>query len=520
MQDTCLQNKSGVLRAAPSPNSASVRCSLILPSAAEPSELAAYLDRLTRKSVGCDYEVIIHGQHAASHGRYLLFVRELVDFDIAVLEESIRELEVSGNGLSVSGTGKFVLVERSLYQRVGRLDALLGSAGFPHTAVPTACESAHREQSPECGHRLSACGPDTVIDPDVVIDAPQRVRIGANCVIRKGVVLRPEEGEIVIGDNCVIDHYSVLHGRGGIYIGDWTVIAAHVSFYAEGRRHDSFDIPMAEQVDGDSAIYLMGDNWIGAGAVIRGDVTIGKGTMILPNSTVTESLPMACTAQGSPARLTGKRHQGDWDSRKEERAVSEGMPENVQRHVLKRAALIAQLIEPQDQILDVGCGEGIIAAILREKAARVRGCDYSKDAVQTAMERHPGIEFTCCNSTNLPFADESFDKVVLSDVAEHLMPVQLAKTLGEIHRTLRPRGVLVLATPLTGKGRRATNYAHLYEYSEGQIRTVLGKLFDDVQLVDQDFGLLVARKVHISSGSLATDSQKGACRSHGGKSTS
>jgi 2-polyprenyl-3-methyl-5-hydroxy-6-metoxy-1,4-benzoquinol methylase len=225
-------------------------------------------------------------------------------------------------------------------------------------------------------------------------------------------------------------------------------------------------------------------------------------------------------AGGAPAQPTGKRHRSGWDTHKEERAVSEGMPESICRHVMNRALLIKQWIEPQDRVLDVGCGEGIITAVLAEQARSIIGCDYSSEAVRIAAERHPDIEFVCCNSTNLPFGAGSFDKVTMSDVAEHLLPVQFTKTLKEIHRVLLPGGMLILATPLTGKGANGANYAHIYEYSESEIERTLDKLFCDVRLVDKEFGLIVGRQWRMSDDMAATDLQKGACRSYGGESAS
>jgi 2-polyprenyl-6-hydroxyphenyl methylase/3-demethylubiquinone-9 3-methyltransferase len=81
------------------------------------------------------------------------------------------------------------------------------------------------------------------------------------------------------------------------------------------------------------------------------------------------------------------------------------------------------------QPVDVGCGEGIITAVLSEKTRTIIGCDYSIEALEIARKQHPDIEFVYSNSTSLAFSDRSFTKVVMADVAEHLMPVQLIKTL-------------------------------------------------------------------------------------------
>jgi acetyltransferase-like isoleucine patch superfamily enzyme/SAM-dependent methyltransferase len=498
-----------------------MRCSIILPASSPVSELMAYAERLSRQNIPDDYEVVLGAGAAeterlrlgtsmpnvrrvtlpataasgslpdycaaSARGTYLLFVQQIVDFSLGAVDESIRELEGSGNELSISQTGRFVLVTQSLYRRAGHLQALFEQLGSG--------DSAPRPTAPGATH-----GTSTFIDPDVTIDSPERVRIGANCVICRGVVLRSEGGEIVIGDHCVIDHYCILHGQGGIYIGDWTRLEPHCGLYAQGHTCDRFDVPLMKQGGRGRGIYLMGDSRIGASTVICDDVTIGKGTVVSPNSVVTESLPMACMAGGFPARLSGKRHQGAWETHKQERAAAEGMPNAVCQHVMERASLIEQLVEPGDCVLDVGCGEGLITAMLAKKAANVVGCDYSKEAVQIARQRCPNVEFVCCNSTNLPFADGSFGKVTLSDVAEHLMPVQFIKTIENIHRVLRPAGVLVLATPLTGRGASSAHYAHIYEYSLAEMRQILERFFCDVQHVNKKFGLVIARRRPVPAG--------------------
>ena len=338
------------------------------------------------------------------------------------------------------------------------------------------------------------CGPGTFIDPEVIIESPESVKIGSNCIIRKGVVLRPEGGEIIIGDNCVINHYCVFHGKGGIYIGDWTIVAPHCGFYAQNHTYENFDVPITKQPNTGRGIFLMGDNWVGAHSVICDDVTIGKGAVIGANSTVTKSVSMASIAVGSPARVIKKRYTGDWNFHNRERAVINGMPIKIYEHVNQRGLLIKELIDTKDSILDIGCGEGIITAILAEKAPNIVGCDYSIEAVGIAKEQYPHVEFVYSNSTNLAFGDESLKKVIMSDIAEHLMPVQFVKTLFEVNRVLQRGGKLILATPITGKQQNTSTYAHIYEYSEAEIKRLLNEIFLETELVNEQFGLFVAQK--------------------------
>ncbi len=519
MEDAYLEAKHAPARTAHLGKRQGLRCSIVLPASTTPEGIREFVGRLNSRCLSAAYEVVID-VHAA-RGKFLLLMRQVVPFDVHVLEESIRELERSGNQLSVSDTGNFTLVERSFYLASRELERSGAIATNSHELARTdGGDVVHRVRNLNGDPVEIRTGADTFIDPETIVDSPQSVRIGAHCTIRKGVVLRPEGGEIVMGDNCTIDPYCVLDGGGGIHLGDWTVIAPHCSLHAHHHEATRFDIPLVRQVGGGHGIFLMGDDWVGHGTVIEDDVTIGKGTIIWPNSTVTESLPMACLARGAPAQITGRRHCGDWDTRKEERAVAEGMPEKVYRHVMKRAALIEQWIGPKDRVLDVGCGEGLVTALLARRAAAIVGIDYSKEAVLDARRRYPAIEFICGNSTHLPFPNESFTKVTMSDVAEHLMPAQFVRSLREIHRVLRADGVLVLATPLTARGTHGANYAHIYEYGDVEMTRILGGLLSDIRLIDKEFGLFVACKKSASPQKSTACSQKGASVPHGGKSTS
>ncbi len=338
-------------------------------------------------------------------------------------------------------------------------------------------------------------GHNTLIDPEVVVDHPRSVKIGAHCIIRKGVVLRPEDGEIIIGDHCVINHYTIFHGKGGIYVGDWTVIGPHCGFYAQNHSYEKFDLPITQQKNVGKGIYLMGDNWLGSHSVICDDVTLGKGAIVGANSTVTKSVPLGCIAVGSPAYVAKKRYTGSWDFTKAERAsISAEMPLDIRSHVERRGQLLREMVLPNDRILDVGCGEGIIAGILGDKCESIIGCDYSLEALCLAEERYKNIKFFYSNCTSLRFNDDSFTKVLLSDVAEHLLPQQFVNTLKEIRRVLTKDGVLILTTPLTHRGSNCSTYAHIYEYSKDELESVLGCIFSSVYLVDMDLGIFTCSK--------------------------
>src|SRR3984957_18492412 len=105
---------------------------------------------------------------------------------------------------------------------------------------------------------------------------------------------------------------------------------------------------------------------------------------------------------------------------------------------------------PGARMLDVGYGRGeLLYHCAKKKGAIVAGVDYSEDAYKIAKEtlaEIPGADVRHADSRRLPFADESFDRVVSGDVIEHLCYEDGIRMLKEIRRVLRPGGFMVVHT--------------------------------------------------------------------------
>jgi SAM-dependent methyltransferase len=103
----------------------------------------------------------------------------------------------------------------------------------------------------------------------------------------------------------------------------------------------------------------------------------------------------------------------------------------------------AELPETPWEHLDIGPGDGALITLLRERfGVRSRACD----AVEGLMRvRDVAVEPCDINRQALPYADDTFELVTLTEVIEHLDHHRFA--LGEIRRVLRPGGLLVLSTP-------------------------------------------------------------------------
>lgn len=118
----------------------------------------------------------------------------------------------------------------------------------------------------------------------------------------------------------------------------------------------------------------------------------------------------------------------------------------------RRARRIIEELDPKDgdRILDVGCGDGFYLHLLSNLGLDLdlTGCDFDPNALKSAKKNLKGKKVKLIQADlmkKLPFKDKSFDKIVMSEVAEHL-PDDVGG-LREVYRVLKPGGVLCLSVP-------------------------------------------------------------------------
>ena len=99
-----------------------------------------------------------------------------------------------------------------------------------------------------------------------------------------------------------------------------------------------------------------------------------------------------------------------------------------------------------DRVLDCGCGMGFHLLVL-ESLRRLRLVGLDPDAERLERARAEGVtaELVHGDARQLPFRDASFDKVLMTEVLEHIRDDRQA--LREVRRVLRPGGVLALSVP-------------------------------------------------------------------------
>jgi len=100
------------------------------------------------------------------------------------------------------------------------------------------------------------------------------------------------------------------------------------------------------------------------------------------------------------------------------------------------------------QILDFGCGHGMMAVTLARLGARVTGFDlssgYIREASARACANSAQVQLLAADAERLPFADASFDGIWGNAILHHL---DLGRTAREIRRVLRSGGRAVFCEP-------------------------------------------------------------------------
>lgn len=116
----------------------------------------------------------------------------------------------------------------------------------------------------------------------------------------------------------------------------------------------------------------------------------------------------------------------------------------------KRVQTIFEWVNPTDDmtILDMPCGRGFYLNMFRYVSqCRIVGADLDWSVLQKAQRNvgHLDIPIHNANIYALPYADETFDAVIYSEVLEHVEDDQQA--LREAYRVLKPGGVLAITVP-------------------------------------------------------------------------
>ncbi len=167
-------------------------------------------------------------------------------------------------------------------------------------------------------------------------------------------------------------------------------------------------------------------------------------------------------ATSGPELIPETLHDEIWQAVPTERAID--------RAAVELAVEVVRAVD--GRVLDLGCGDGRVAAELSRSGARVVGVDPSRVALDRARREHPSLELAepLADGT-LPFEDASFDVVVCLHVLQHVADTQ--RLLSEARRVLQPGGSMAIAVPWHGRTQSALKALVGFERAHDPLEPVL-----------------------------------------------
>jgi SAM-dependent methyltransferase len=143
--------------------------------------------------------------------------------------------------------------------------------------------------------------------------------------------------------------------------------------------------------------------------------------------------------------LKRKEYQSSYDQVADEyvrRIFEELEHKPLDRELLDRFAASVRDVGPA---CDMGCGPGHVARYLHERGVQICGIDFSAAMVERARRLNPGVEFRQSDMMALDAPDAAWAGIAAFYSIIHIRRDDMPQALGELHRVLRPGGLLLLA---------------------------------------------------------------------------
>ena len=179
-------------------------------------------------------------------------------------------------------------------------------------------------------------------------------------------------------------------------------------------------------------------------------------------------------------------------------------------------------LQPNESILDIGCGCGLMALQLRDfldSDGSYTGVDIHGPSIKWCVNHiaQPNFQFAQISDNKLPYEAQSFDVILLKSVFTHLRPREVENYLGQIARLLKPNGRCLASFFLLNDEQRAlaaeAKNAFQFNYGNALWRYVYEHSPESASAYDENYvlelldkhGLELSKPIHYGTWSGRTN---------------
>lgn len=102
------------------------------------------------------------------------------------------------------------------------------------------------------------------------------------------------------------------------------------------------------------------------------------------------------------------------------------------------------LLNNNDSVLDVGCGNGLVSDYLEQKGMKVTAIDTSQNMLDICKKRNDNIDYYEMDVRNLNFDDSTFNAIFCYAVLIHIDKLETFNVLEKFYKLLEQNGILFI----------------------------------------------------------------------------
>ncbi len=144
-------------------------------------------------------------------------------------------------------------------------------------------------------------------------------------------------------------------------------------------------------------------------------------------------------------------------------------------------------LSSSDEFLEVGCGAGMLLIPLSKITKTACGVDLSLSLVNKLRKVHPELKLFLAEANNLPFEDQTYDKVLVHSVFHYFPSFKYSKeVIFELLRICRKSGlILIMDIPDVARKKECIKYMskfHPKKYADKELQHLFysKKFFEEI----------------------------------------